>query len=262
MFELSKIFWAVAQPAVLLLIALSLGVLFLWSGWRRLGTWLLSLATLVLLAVTLFPLERLYLTPLERRFPIPELPAAVDGIIVLGGAISFRDLDGQPRAEINESGGDRLAAFAALARRYPEAKLVFSGGSGSLRHPELREADAAGALLADFGVDPARLILQRRSRNTWEDALYAKEQVEPQPGETWVLVTSAFHMPRAIGCFRQLGWEVIPYPVDFLAGERSWLGFEVNPVYSLGLLTIGTKEWVGLAAYRLMDRTPALIPAP
>jgi uncharacterized SAM-binding protein YcdF (DUF218 family) len=262
MFELSKIFWAVAQPAVLLLIALSLGVLFLWIGWPRLGTWLLSLTTLLLLALTLFPLERLYLTPLERRFPVPELPASVDGIVVLGGAISFRDLDGEPRAEINESGGDRLAAFAQLARRFPEARLVFSGGSGSLRHPELREADAAAALLADLGVDPARLILQRRSRNTWEDALYAHELLKPQPGERWVLVTSAFHMPRAVGCFRQLGWEVIPYPVDFLAGERGWLSFEVNPVYSLGLLTVGLKEWIGLVAYHWMDRTPALFPAP
>jgi uncharacterized SAM-binding protein YcdF (DUF218 family) len=262
MFELSKILWAVTQPAVLLLIALTLGVVFLWIGWRRLGTWLLSLTTLALLAVTLLPLERLYLTPLERRFPIPELPAKVDGIIVLGGGISFRELDGVPRGEINESGGDRLGAFAALAGRYPEAKLVFSGGGASLRKPELREADAAGALLADFGVDPARLILQRNSRNTWEDVLFSRDLVQPQPGEVWVLVTSAFHMPRSVGCFRQLGWEVIPYPVDFLAGERDWLGFEVNPVYSLGLLTIGIKEWIGLVAYHLMDRTPTVYPGP
>ena len=262
MFELSKIFWAVAQPGVLLLIALTLGMVCLWVGWRRPGAWLVSLATLVLLAVTLFPLERLYMTPLERRFPVPELPAEVDGIIVLGGGISFRELDGQPRPEINESGGDRLGAFAALARRYPEAKLVFSGGSGSLRHPELREADVAGAVLAGLGLDPARLILQRRSRNTWEDAVYSKEQANPQPGEVWVLITSAYHMPRAIGCFRQLGWEVIAYPVDFLAGERGWLSFEVNPVTALGLLTVASKEWVGLLAYHLMDRTPALFPAP
>lgn len=262
MFELSKIFWAVAQPGVLLLIALALGTVFLWVGWRRFGTWLISLATLVLLAVTLFPLERLYMTPLERRFPVPELPAKVDGIVVLGGGISFRDYDGAPRAEINESGGDRLAAFAALARRYPEAKIVFSGGSGSLRHPELREADAAGAILATFGVDPARILLQRRSRNTWEDANFAKELVNPQPGEVWVLITSAYHMARSVGCFRQVGWEVIPYPVDFLAGERGWLAFEVNPVYSLGILTVASKEWVGLVAYHLMDRTPALFPAP
>jgi len=262
MFELSKIFWAVAQPAVLLLIALSLGTLCLWIGWRRVGGWLVGLVTVALLAVTLFPLERLYMTPLERRFPIPELPAAVDGIIVLGGGITFRDLDGVPRPEINESGGDRLAAFAALAKRYPQARIVFSGGSGSLRNPELREADAAKAVLADFGVDPDRIVLQRRSRNTWEDAVFAKELVAPQPGETWILVTSAFHMARSVGCFRQVGWEVIPYPVDFLAGERGWLGFDVNPLYSLGLLNIAAKEWVGLVAYNLMDRTPALFPGP
>lgn len=262
MFELSKIFWAVAQPGALMLILLVLGMVCLWVGWRRLGTWLVSLVTLVLLAVTLLPLERFYLAPLERRFPIPELPAKVDGIIVLGGGISFRELDGEPRPELNESGGDRLMAFAALARRYPEAKIVFSGGSGSLRKPDLREADAAQVLLADFGIDPARIVLQRRSRNTWEDASFAKEQLNPQPGEVWVLITSAFHMPRAVGCFRQVGWEVIPYPVDYLAGERDWLSFDLNPVGTLGLFTIASKEWVGLVAYHLMDRTPALFPAP
>jgi len=262
MFELSKILWAVVQPGMLLLIALTLGMLCLWIGWRRLGGWLVSASTLVLLAVSLFPLERLYLTPLERRFPIPELPAAVDGIIVLGGGISFRSLDGEPKAEINESGGDRLGAFAALARRYPEAKIVFSGGSGSIRQSALREADAAAAILADFGVDPARLIVQRNSRNTWEDASFSKELVNPQPGEVWILVTSAYHMPRSVGCFRQVGWEVVPYPVDFLAGERGWLEFDVNPVGALGLLTIASKEWVGLVAYHLMDRTPAILPAP
>lgn len=262
MFELSKIFWAVAQPGVVLLLALTLGMLCLWIGWRRLGTWLVSLTTLFLLLVTLFPLERLYLSPLELRFPVPELPAKVDGIIVLGGGISFREVGGVLRPEINESGGDRLAAFAALAKRYPEAKIVFSGGSGSMRAPEIREADAAKVVLADFGVDPGRIILQRRSRNTWEDANYAKEQLNPQPGETWVVITSAFHMPRAIGCFRQIGWDVIAYPVDFLTAERSWVSFDVNPVYSLGLLTVAAKEWVGLVAYHLMDRSPALFPAP
>ena len=137
-------------------------MLCLWIGWRRLGTWLVSLATLILLIVTLLPLERLYLTPLERRFPIPELPATVDGIIVLGGGISSASSTARCVRRSTSS-----AATAWLpSRHWPGAipmRLVFSGGSGSLRHPELREADAAGAILADFGLDPARLILQRRS---------------------------------------------------------------------------------------------------
>lgn len=266
-FELSKIFWGLAKPTTLLLIALVLGILLSWLGWRRgrrIGRWLLTLATGWFLLISLFPLEQLWLGTLEDRFPVMRtLPERVDGVVVLGGSLSYVQADGEETPQINESGGDRLAAFVAFARRYPEAKLVFAGGSGSVRKPEVREADDAARILARMGIDPARLILERNSRNTWENAVFAKELAQPQPGETWVIITSAFHMPRAIGCFRAAGWPgVVAYPVDFLTADRDWLGFDVDPLYSLGAFDIAAKEWIGLVVYRLMDRSPDLFPAP
>lgn len=265
-FELSKIFWGLAKPSTLLLIAFLLGAFLLWRRGeraRRNGRRLVTLATLWFLLIAAFPLEKLWLQTLETRFPQPALPARVDGIVVLGGALSYVDFQGEETPQINDSGGDRLAAFLALARRYPAAKLVFAGGSGSVRRPDLREADDAAAILATLGLDPGRLILERRSRNTWENALYARELAAPQPGETWIVITSAFHMARAIGCFRAAGWEgVVAYPVDYLTSDRAWLGFDVDPLYGLGALDIAAKEWIGLAAYWLMDRSPALFPAP
>jgi len=265
-FELSKIFWGLAKPSTLLLLAIALGALLLWLRWsrgRRIGRWLLTLAAAWFLLISLFPLERLWLQTLETRFPRPALPARVDGIVVLGGALSYVAFEGGETPQINESGGDRLAAFVALARRYPAARLVFAGGSGSVRKPEVREADDAADILAALGLERDRIILERESRNTWENAVFARELAAPLPGETWVVITSAFHMPRAIGCFRAAGWgEVLAYPVDYLTSDRDWLGFDVDPLYSLGALDIAAKEWIGLLAYWLMDRTPALFPAP
>lgn len=264
-FEISKVLWGLLQPSTLLLLCLVVGILLLRHA-PRWGRRLLGLGTAVLLLVALLPLERLWLTPLEERFPPPEsLPAAVEGIVVLGGGLSYIQRGGAERARINAAGGERLTAFLALAQRYPEARLVFTGGSGLLRRPELREADEAARLLALLGLAPERLLLERDSRNTWENAVLTKALAAPQPGERWILVTSAYHMPRAIGSFRAAGWdgvELIAYPVDYLTSTRGWLGFELDLLQGLGALDVALREWIGLAAYRLMDRTPALLPAP
>lgn len=264
-FWLSKALWALLQPATLLTLGLALGVVALFLPWpriRRCGRRLLAILVGLLLLVSLFPVERLVLAPLETRFPRPALPAEVDGIVVLGGGISFKTTGGVVVATLNESGGDRLLALMALADAYPEARLVFTGGSGLLRQRQYREADAAKALLEQVGFPTERVVFERRSRNTWENALFSQELVQPQAGETWILVTSAFHMPRAVGVFRQLGWEVVPWPVDYLAQERPWLAFDLDPLHALGTLTLATKEWIGLIAYHLMDRTPTLFPGP
>ena len=111
-------------------------------------------------------------------------------------------------------------AAAALARRFPNARVVFSGGSANLISNDAREADFAGAIFESLGVDKSRLIMERESRNTQENAEFSKALVKPKEGERWVLVTSAFHMPRSVGLFRKAGFAVEPYPVDWRVGGR------------------------------------------
>lgn len=266
-FEISKILWGLVQPSTLLLLMLAAGFLLLLlrpAGCRRWGRRLLGFAIGVIFLVALLPLERLWLTPLETRFPAPaDLPATVDGVILLGGGLSYVLADGAERARVNSAGGERLTAFLALAARYPEARLVFTGGSGLLRRPELREADDAARLLAALGLPPERLLLERESRNTWENAVRTRALVQPQAGERWILVTSAFHMPRAMGSFRAAGWEgLVAYPVDYLTSTRGWLSLEIDPLQGLGALDVAVREWIGLTAYWLLDQTSALLPAP
>jgi uncharacterized SAM-binding protein YcdF (DUF218 family) len=256
-FVLSKIAWALLSPCTLLALALLLAFL-LHRRRPALSRGLVGLSLLFIAALSLTPLAHWTIAPLERRFPPPQLPAKVDGIIVLGGAIEVEDSrPGQPA--LNDS-AERITALVALARRYPDARLVYSGGSGLVRNQTQREADLARPLFEAMGIAPDRVIYERDSRNTWENAVDSRKLADPRPGQTWLLVTSSWHMPRSVGCFRKAGWTVLPYPVDYLDNRTQWVGFDV--VEPLHALSTAEREWLGLLAYHLMGRTDALFPAP
>jgi uncharacterized SAM-binding protein YcdF (DUF218 family) len=108
--------------------------------------------------------------------------------------------------------------------------------------------------VVDEGIPPARILLEERSRSTHENAVYTKELFRPAPGEVWVLVTSAYHMPRSMGAFAAAGWHVIPYPVDFRIDPQTGLRADFSLLDGLGTSTLAGKEWVGLVGYRLMAR--------
>jgi uncharacterized SAM-binding protein YcdF (DUF218 family) len=224
----------------------------------------LAVTTLVLLALAAFsPLGNLLLYPLESRFPAWDPSrGAPDGIIVLGGSVDT-DLSAAHRTPVVSHAADRLFAPAELARRYPNARIVFTGGTASLFSTESREADYSGPVLENLGIPKERLILERDSRNTWENAIFTKQLVTPKPGERWLLVTSAFHMPRSMGIFRKAGFDVEAYPVDWRMGGRDELfAFTRNAADGLGRTDVAVREWIGLLTYRVMGRTGELLPGP
>jgi uncharacterized SAM-binding protein YcdF (DUF218 family) len=259
-FVASKLFWWIANPSNVLLALLCVGLIALLIGWRRAGVRLVGLATGLALLVTVLPVGPWLLGPLENRFPAPALPPHVDGIVVLGGSINpvLSAARGQP---ILTDSAERLFAFVDLARRYPGAKLLFTGGSASVVDTVDREADYARAVFEGVGLDVARITFERDSRNTYENAVMSKQAVEPRAGETWLLVTSAYHMPRAVGCFRAQGWPVLAYPVDYGTAPDG-----NPPSFSLlgGLDSVhwALREWIGLGFYYLAGRTDQLLPGP
>lgn len=199
--------------------------------------------------------------PLEDRFPpLRQMPARVDGIVILGGAIDLEESAPHAMPALNERAG-RLTAFVALARLYPHARLVFTGGNPDPFAKGPTEADMARLLFSELGLAPARVVFERRSRNTRENALFSLQLVHPGSSQSWLLVTSAVDMPRAIGCFRAVGWRVIAFPVDYHA--RNW-EFSVVPrsMTELRYLDWATHEWLGLVYYRLRGWTPSLFPGP
>jgi uncharacterized SAM-binding protein YcdF (DUF218 family) len=255
-FVTAKLVSALIRVDTWIVLILALIVLALVLERRRLALRLSAGAFVVLLTLSLLPLGDLLLQPLEASYPVnPEL-SRVDGIIVLGGGEVARisEFWGQP--QLNEA-GDRYTAALALARQFPQAQLLFTGGSGALR--DLAgggsvEAEMAGAFFLGQGVASGRLLLEGKSRNTAENARLSLALSAPAPGEVWVLVTSAFHMPRAMRSFEAAGWTgVVAYPVDYrTASFRDGIGWDL--VGNLAVLNTAIKEQVGQLAYRLTGR--------
>jgi uncharacterized SAM-binding protein YcdF (DUF218 family) len=230
-----------------------------WRATRRAGIVLGSVMLLVVGAIGLLPLHDWMMRPLEEYFPVPDLPAQVDGIIVLGGAERPDIMAARGWPELNAN-ADRLIGFVALARQYPTAKLVFTGGAAiPHRDREMTEADVAAAVFAKLGLDPERVIYERTSRNTAENARLSHALAQPRRGEVWILVSSARHLPRAVNAFEALEWPVLPYPVDFLTGKPPELEF--SPLRRLSGFNLVIKEMLGLLWYRLQGSTSNLLPS-
>lgn len=260
-----KVFWFFATPSNLLLALAVLAVLLaLFTGRRRWAG--LALVLLVMLGVAgLSPLPNWVIQRLETRFPVWEQGSgpAPAGILVLGGGADAEASFTRARQiELNQA-GDRILEMIALARRFPDAQIIFSGGAGELLGSGVPEADEIARKIEFYGLDPRRIRFENRSRNTWENALFTREMVQPKPDERWLLVTSAFHMPRSMGVFRKAGFVVEAHPVDFRASGPldAWQPFS-SLSRGLARLDIAAKEWFGLLAYRSAGRSAELFPAP
>lgn len=260
-FVLSKVFWFFIQPINLSLFLCLAGIAASWFGWRRLGGAAATAGLFVLAICAWTNIGALLLRPLEDRYARPLPPREkVAGIVVLGGGLEGAVNLARGGYELNAA-GDRFVEAAALALRYPQAKVVISGGSGSLMLDGETDAATAPRLLTALGVSPERLVLEGKSRNTYENAIFTRELVQPKPGETWLLVTSAFHMPRSMGLFRRADFPVVPWPTDYRTrGDEGFALFDDDQPDSIRNASLGIREWIGLAAYRLSGRTDALIP--
>jgi uncharacterized SAM-binding protein YcdF (DUF218 family) len=262
-FTLSKVLGFFAAPSNFLISIGVLGLILLCTRFTRLASWLIVTSLVLLVIAGLSPLGNALILPLEDRFP-PWNPShgAPDGIVVLGGAISPGVSEARNAIALDEA-AERITATAELARRYPDARIIFSGGSGSLLEREGPEAPFAVRQLIALGVAHDRITADEQSRNTLENAAYARLLANPKPGERWLLVTSAYHMPRAMSAFRAVDFAVDAYPVDWRTRGTEDLrrGF---PTLSEGLrrTDVATREWVGLIVYRLTGRSAELLPGP
>ena len=245
-FGLSQALAWLVEPASWIA-ALALAGVLLSAMRRHRAAMCVHVSVLVLLVACFYsPLPGVLMRPLEQAFPAPVLPGKIAGIVLLGGAedVGLTHAYGSPQLNAES---ERVLEFAALARRHPEAKLVFSGGAG---YPaRFTPADITRRALGAVGFDAAAMVVEGRSRNTHESAVFTREVAGPAQGEHWVLITSASHMPRAYGAFTKAGWAVIPYPVSYRA----------MPALSAGdrdydMLKTAVREWIGIAVYRLTGR--------
>ncbi|MBT4588214.1 MAG: YdcF family protein [Rhodospirillaceae bacterium] len=261
-FYLSKILWFFADPGNLLLIALCVAAGLAWTKWLRAAKIVLTVTVICCVLVTVLPIGSWVINHLENRFPrVEKLPKNITGIIVLGGVVDQFVTDDRKQIAINGA-VERLTELARLSFLYPKAKLIFSGGSGVIGNQRLKEADVINPLLVTLGLNPNRIIFDSQARNTAENATLPKKIVKPTLDQRWLIITSAFHMPRAMGSFRQAGWNAIAYPVDYHTKSNPGLGLGLNLRSGLGGLSAALHEMIGLTFYWLTGRTNELYPKP
>jgi uncharacterized SAM-binding protein YcdF (DUF218 family) len=254
----SKLIWTLISPSTWLILFPAIAVLLSRFNRKLASGFFTVLSVLYWISIGFFPIGQWLVKPLENYASTPSVEIEPDGIIVLGGAWLSAQSAYWGQWELNHA-AEREIAFLLLAKRFPDAKLVFTGGSGKLTDQTNKEATFAAKLYQDFGVDPTRLTFEDQSRNTAENAEFTKQLVSPKPEETWLMITSAYHMPRAIGVFCAEQWQVMPYPVDHIGDQ-----IRVRPQWALAAhlweLERVTHEWVGLFAYRLLGKTNELFP--
>ncbi|MCX7933585.1 MAG: YdcF family protein [Rhodovarius sp.] len=260
LFVLSKLAWLLLRPNHLALLLLAVGFILLLLR-RPIGRWAAVIGLSWFLAVALTPLAAVLTWPLENRFPRPAAVERVDGVIVLGGAVDQELTAARGIPSLNGA-AERMTEAVALARRFPRARIVFTGGSANPLGSSMTEADVARQLFTALGLPPERVIYENAARNTHENATLSRALVNPRPGEVWLLVTSASHMPRAVGVFRAAGWAVTAWPVNYTTGT-TWAS-AYDPPFSqrLGMAEWALREYLGLFAYWVLGRSSALFPAP
>jgi uncharacterized SAM-binding protein YcdF (DUF218 family) len=233
-YYVSKVFWLIAAPSNVLVLISTIAALWAVLGRSKCAAWLAAAAACGLVIGAFTPIGLALTVPLENRFPFspPDPQAPPDGIIILGGSVMIK-------------------SPSILSHAYPKTRLAFIG---------LSTADVAR--FDDLGGDPRRIMIEPQSRTTSEDALYSAALLKPKPSERWLLVTSAVHMPRAVGCFRLAGFQVEPYPLNSKTSRPDRFAlFAIGPA-ALFQFDRAVKEWIGLVAYRLMGKTDALFPGP
>ncbi|HEX5697145.1 MAG TPA: YdcF family protein [Rhodoferax sp.] len=213
-------------------------------------------AITLLLLIGWEPLPDALLRRLESRHPA--LPAATDlkayaGVVVLGGALEPAYVWTQPGQSALNDAAERMTEVLPLLRRQPGLRVLFTGGEGELFGTSLSEAARAEQFFTSQGIPAQQLLYESASRTTFENALLGKTVPGVNPAQPWLLLTSAWHMPRAMATFSKTGWKVTAYPVDFRTGQHTpWTQYSMDKGARKWKLAL--HEWLGLLAYRLSDK--------
>jgi uncharacterized SAM-binding protein YcdF (DUF218 family) len=259
LFYLSKTMSLFMEPIAIVFMILVASASFQLLGrqrWARVGI----CAVIAIMAIVMFtPLDFWLLAPLETRFPVPAHQVCLDGIIMLGGG---EDVLASERLGMPLLSGApmRYVVLSELMHRYARAKVIFAGGSGILETHKLSEADVSKAIMGKLGLDLNRVVFDPYSRTTWENAVNAKALLQPKRDERWALLAPAAQLPRAVGAFRKIGWNVLPWPTDYIVSAPVW--WPQNSADRFRAAYYAEHEWLGLLAYWITGRSSELFPGP
>lgn len=249
-FVLSKILNVFTKPLVLL-------GLLAWAAWRiRNPTWKARARYLLLGLLFLFTNDFLTNEILRAWEIAPPAFASLQkpytyGILLTG--VTRYDTSPDDRVHFHK-GADRVLHTVELYKRGIIRKIMVSGGTGRLSGAHRKEADELAYVLQLAGVPAEDILIENESRNTHESAVLARSLLgDAYAQERCLLITSAFHMRRSLGCFRKQGWQVDPFSADVRSHDRLFhLDVLLIPnIEALSHWQTLLKEWVGMVAYRV-----------
>lgn len=255
MFLLSKLVWLIAQPLSLAFLAAALAALLSFAGLRKLGG-LSALGASLLLFTTLYTTAGpVALQSLENRYPKPTSdPESVSCMIVLGGAFDNEVTSRRGGMEFNQA-ADRFIESLRLAIRFPQSRILVSGGDGSFSGVYEGEAQASERFFTAFGVSADRLVKENTSRTTYENTANTADMLRSQGLDQCLLITSAFHMPRSMALFANAGIAVTPWPVDYRTGGTVRPGLDfTQPSLNAQITATAAREWMAIVGYRMAGR--------
>ena len=257
-FYLSKILWLIFSPFNLLIYIFFISFILFFLKKKKISYFLFFISFCIFNIFSVFPLGKFLIYNLEKNYHDFIIPENVDGILILGGATNPFLTDQFNQINLNNS-SERLIESIKLIKKYNNAKVVFSGGLGSIEYPKLSHAKVAERFFTELGLPINKIKFEYKSRNTYENILFSKKIVKPKQNEKWILITSAFHMNRAMFIGEKNNWNFIPYAVDFRQPKKIHLIPNLNFMENISQLQLGAHEWIGLVSYYFMGRTKRIL---
>lgn len=256
----SDLIWLILAPSNIFFIFLVLVAISLLLKWHKFAQQLLLFTIILASLPAILPITDYLYQNLENRLKAPlVMPNNVDGILVLGGALDWQTSESRQQLNTNKH-AERLIAAASLAKKYPNAKLVFTGIYKENIANDFNTVANDKSLFAGDEYANREIIYLGNSRSTYEDILEAIKTQQPKQGQRWILVTSAAHMARAYLTAKNQGWTLTPYPVDYQSPKELKSKPSLNIIKRLSGLDEVFREWGALIVYKKLGRTSQLFP--
>lgn len=254
--------WQLINLDIILIFCAILSGILIWSKWWKISRIFVTFFSIFIFITGVSPLPDLLMTYLENRYPQPKkIDKDVKGFIIVGFGIDRRISEARHTPTFN-CAAERVTYLVELANQYPDKKIVFTAGN-----PENGSKVTIASVAKDFYKNmtgkepPSNIIFDDKSETTFQCAENTYNLIHPEPEDKWVLVTSAAHLPRAMGAFQSVGWKkLIPYPIDYRTTGQYNINFGFSIYHGLMTWSIVTYEIIGILYYRLTGLTKKIIP--
>lgn len=254
-FYLSKVFWFLFNPFNLIIIFLIFGFFSYKFKKFFLANFFYYISLSFFLIFAILPTGPYLVYFLEKDFHKTNYyPEKLDGILILSGATNPFLTKEYDQINLGE-GAERLIESYFLIKKFPNVKIIFSGGAAYLGYPEITDSSAAKKFYKDMGLDISKIYFENKSRNTFENLFLSKNYAQPKKNENWLLISSAFHLRRALNVGDELDWKLIPYPTDFRQSKKFIFKFSFDFFYNLSQSNLALHEWLGIFYYYLSNKT-------